>query len=82
MEDFLVFKIEKKDTHTIITNNSKFNLWVSLIPIKPKRKYVDIRVVGPGHFVIYEDEMDMTSLSFSLKSINPNEGQYESHCSR
>lgn len=50
----LVFKVEQTDKITIFTNNSNFDLWISWVPLKPKRKYVDICVIAAGSFVIYD----------------------------
>ena len=69
IEGFLIFKIEQSPRHTVITNNSKFNLWMSISPIKPKRKYTEFKVVAPGQFVIFEEYLDLTSINFSLKPI-------------
>lgn len=57
--------IEKKDNVTIFTNGSPMCMHVSLIPVTPKRKYIDIMVVKPGKCVIHDGfRMDFSRLSF------------------
>ena len=62
-----LFKVEQNENLTIFTNNSSYDLWISLKPIKPKRKYHDIMVVAAGQFVIYDHtDLDLSKVSFSL----------------
>ena len=62
------FSISHEDNILKIVNDSRFNLWVTLIPIKPKRKYTDVLVVRPGSFLIMENfNPDITAFSFRLK---------------
>ncbi len=54
-----------------VENYSELSLCISLIPKKPKRKYLDIFVVPPNGFLLIpnekEDIIDLKSLSFSWR---------------
>jgi len=65
----ILFKIEYTAAGIKITNESNFNLWISNIPIKPKRKLVDILVIKAGNFIILPKgfKIDFLRCSFSFK---------------
>ena len=72
MDDGLCFSVSQKHGITKLVNNSKFTLIVSILPIKPKRKYTKAIIVPPHSFKIYDcssmgDELDLTTLSFGLE---------------
>jgi len=65
-----IFKIEKIGHIIRISNSSEFCMIISLVPIKPKRKYIDIRIVKPGEFVIFDDldyRIELKDLSFRFE---------------
>ena len=70
---FLVFSVEQMGNLIKITNNSKYDLFISLLPIKPKRKHLDIFIVKSGGHIIHDlpnNTFDLTKVSFRL--IDPN----------
>lgn len=70
MDDGIAFKIKEKNGITIFENHSDYILYISVKPIKPKRKYETIAVVQPGSFIINDVlKLDLTSLSFTLEKV-------------
>lgn len=47
---------EEKDAFYVLSNISKYHLIVSLAPIYPKKKYVDILHLGGAEFVLIEKD--------------------------
>lgn len=67
MRDKPLFSVNQEGAITKFVNNSDMDLWVSLVPIKPKRRYSDICVVPSGEFRIYDHSpIDLTKVSFRL----------------
>lgn len=65
----LTFKVEQKDKITIFTNDTQMYVEVSLIPIPPKRKYIDIMVITPGKCVVHDGyQVDLSKLCFRFKT--------------
>lgn len=62
-----ILKIEKLGKITKFTNYSNMNVIISILPIKPKRKYIDIFLIRAREFHIYEDEIDMTKISIRFE---------------
>lgn len=58
--------IEKSGYITKITNESELDVIVSIKPIKPKRKYVDMLLVPRGQFLVHEVEIDLSRISISF----------------
>jgi hypothetical protein len=59
------FTIQQKEGITIFTNETPFYIEVSLIPIRPRRKYIDIAVITPGKRLVHGGYcLDLTKLSF------------------
>lgn len=59
------FSIEQKGNISIFTNETEMYIEVSLIPVKPKRKYHDIMIIRPGQFVIHDSyQLDLSKLCF------------------
>ncbi len=56
--------VEQKQNITIFTNETDMGLIISYIPVKPKRKYTDIMFVKPNEFIIYDNPLDLTQVSF------------------
>lgn len=52
-----------------ITNKSKMYLYVSILPVKPKRNPTLIYVVPPNSFLTLEENLDVELLSFSYKQL-------------
>jgi len=62
------FKVFQKDGVTGFENTTNMNLWISVKPIKPKRKYVDIIMIPPKSFKLFtETEIDLTKIIFTLE---------------
>lgn len=64
------FRVFQKDGMTGIENTTKYNLLVSIKPIKPKRKYIDVILVPPDSFKLFTQpdfQMDLTKISFTLE---------------
>lgn len=64
----LLFKVERYNHITKITNLSEEVLLISSIPSPPKRKYWDLMAIPPGEFRICDYEIDLTKTSFRLKN--------------
>ncbi len=65
MED--LFKIEKMDNITKFINHSDYKIFLSLRPVKPKRKYYDFLLIHPNSFMIIEYELDFTQISIHFE---------------
>jgi len=62
------FSVEKMHTgFWKISNHTNLNLILSIKPIKPKRKIINIDIIFPGFFSIIEEEMDLKNLYFSFE---------------
>lgn len=65
MDKEIKFSVEQKGNITIFTNETNMYIEVSLIPVKPKRKYIDIMVITPGKCVIHDSYvLDLSKLCF------------------
>ena len=65
MDKEIKFSVEQKGNITIFTNETNMYIEVSLIPVKPKRKYIDIMVITPGKWVIHDSYvLDLSKLCF------------------
>ncbi len=62
----LMFKVEQIGVSTKITNNSNYDLWISMEPVKPQRKRIDICIIPPGQFRVYKQPIHINRLSFRL----------------
>ncbi len=67
MIEVLSIQIIHRDKMTKIINNSKYNLILSKIPEKPRRKYYDIYLIMSGSYIIFDDSFDITKLSLRFK---------------
>lgn len=63
-----MFQVEQIGNVTKITNDTEYVLLISIRPIPPKRKYVDVRLIPPGQFIILEAEIDLSTVSFRLEN--------------
>ncbi len=62
-----IFKIERLDHITKITNLSSYTVKLSLIPVKPKRKISGIVIIFPDSYQIFDFEIDLTTIYFSFE---------------
>jgi len=63
------FSIYQEHGITKFTNETDMYIEVSLIPVKPKRKYNDIMVITPGKFVIHNGfPLDLSKVCFRFKT--------------
>lgn len=63
------FKIEANGITTVFTNDSDMYVVVSLLPVKPKRKQVDVIVIRPQTFVIYDmHPLDLSKICFKFET--------------
>ena len=72
MQEYI--KISHIDGVWQISNLSEFDLVISQIPIKPKRKNTECFLISPGRFLLIdvkrnEVTLDITKLSFQFKPI-------------
>lgn len=66
------FKVFQKKGITGIENTTDMNLVISIKPIKPKRKYVDVILVPPNSYKMFTDpdfQIDLTKISFTLEPL-------------
>jgi|HubBroStandDraft_3_1064219.scaffolds.fasta_scaffold1018493_2 hypothetical protein len=68
-----IFKVERKEHITMITNYSDMNLWVFQTPLPPKRKHVCLHLIQPEQFVIWDFPVDLTRINFRLEKIREEE---------
>lgn len=63
------FTVYQKCGITRIDNSTKQTLIVSIKPIKPKRKHIDVIIVPPLSFKIFDgvDNLNLAKLSFTLE---------------
>ncbi len=61
-----IIMIETIKHITKITNKSNLDVVISIKPVKPKRKYIDILLVKKGEFLIDENEIDLSQISISF----------------
>lgn len=62
------FKIERiDDSVTKFTNYSEYICIISNIPIPPKRKYIDITLIYPKQFKIFDSPIDITTISIRFE---------------
>lgn len=61
-----IIMIETLKHITKITNKSNLDMILSIKPVKPKRKYIDILLVKKCEFLIYENEIDLSKISISF----------------
>lgn len=64
----LVIGVDKNQT--LISNKSKFTIFLSLIPIKPKRKTFLIYVIEPNCFKIFDEVIDITKYYIRFEDKN------------
>jgi hypothetical protein len=67
--DWTAFEVKQnaKGNISFLINHSNYYLYVSVIPIPPKRKYYDILRVNPNTIIVIEQELMITNLSFRLE---------------
>ncbi len=65
------FEIEVFGKAIKLTNHSKLKLIMSAVPVSPKRKYKDLRIVHPKNFVIFDFdyEFDISKISFRFEHV-------------
>lgn len=64
-----IFSISRKGGVVKFTNSSDKTMWVSIKPVKPKRKINDILFISPYSFVIHdsaEKDLDLTKIYISF----------------
>ena len=71
------FTIEQfEERITKFTNSSGYDVIASLIPIKPKRKYIDVILIQKEQYNVCDFPVDLTKLSFRfLKNPMPAHGE-------
>ena len=52
---------------TKIVNQSKYRIFISIIPIRPKRKYEEFLLIQRGGFIVFEADIDLTKVSFRFE---------------
>jgi len=64
-KELLDFNITQSGDVTVFTNDTDMDVVISIIPVKPKRKYIDILVVFRGKHVIYDKgSIDLSQICF------------------
>lgn len=61
--------VERLGKITKISNQSDFDVFISIKPVKPKRKIIDFLLVKNGCHIIDESEIDLTQIYISFTSI-------------
>lgn len=69
MELGTVLKIFKVGELVKFENHSEFNVFVGLIPVKPKRKMIDVMIIPKGNFLIDESGIDLTKIYVRMEPI-------------
>lgn len=59
-----ILEIKQNGHVTMITNQSKYKLIISILPVKPKIKHRDFRLIPKQTFHIDENGLDLTKISF------------------
>ena len=72
MSDIRGFKIFQENGMTGFENLTDYNLLISIKPIKPKRKYIDVIPIPPQSYKLFTQpdfQMDLTKISFTLEPV-------------
>lgn len=66
--DNIFFSVEQDNGITIIKNLSKYDLFLTVKPIPPKRKHLTISVVPSGKVRVYDGlKLCLSNISFTLE---------------
>ncbi len=63
-----ILEIKTLGPFTTIINHSKYTLIISILPIKPKIKHRDFRLIPKQTFWICEQGLDLTKISFRFEN--------------
>lgn len=59
--------IEQRGNITVFKNETNMHIEVSLIPVKPKRKYTAIMLIKPRNYVIHDSyPLDLSKICFKF----------------
>ncbi len=66
-DNHIGFSVEQKHGVTTFKNETQMYLEISVVPVKPKRKYETIMVIPPGTFKILDvNEFDLSKFCFAF----------------